>query len=120
MVTRFGLDGVAAEQRIAELGPAGRQALREWLRVLSPVRQYIARHSRTTLKAYRQRGLISENLADRDVQPHVVGLEVEEQQLYADLEALIERLMFARRIGDGGSCTGCGEVLTVTELLGLE
>jgi len=27
---------------------------------------------------------------------------------------------FARRIGDGGSCTGCGEVLTVTELLGLE
>jgi hypothetical protein len=28
--------------------------------------------------------------------------------------------LFARRIGDGGSCTGCGEVLTVTELLGLE
>jgi len=108
MVTRFGLDGVAAEQRIAELGPAGRQALREWLRALSPVRQYIARHSRATLKAYRQRGLISENLADRDVQPHVVGLEVEEQQLYADLEALIDRLMEAH-----GKRRGAGFVLTV-------
>jgi hypothetical protein len=28
--------------------------------------------------------------------------------------------LFALRIGDGGSCTGCGEVLTVTELLGLD
>jgi len=26
----------------------------------------------------------------------------------------------AANVGDGGSCTGCGEVLTVTELLGLE
>ncbi len=25
--------------------------------------------------------------------------------------------LFARRVGDGGSCPGCGEILTITELL---
>jgi hypothetical protein len=25
--------------------------------------------------------------------------------------------LFARRIGDGGCCPGCGEILTITELL---
>ena len=25
--------------------------------------------------------------------------------------------LFTRRIGDGGSCPGCGEILTITELL---
>lgn len=108
MVTRFGLDGVPAEQRLAELGPDGCQSLREWLRALSPVRQYIARHSRATLKAYRQRGLISENLADRDVQPYVVDFDPEEQQLYDELEALIDRLLEAH-----GKRPGAGFVLTV-------
>ncbi len=108
MVTRFGLDGVAVDQRLAELGQDGRQSLREWLRALSPVRQYIARHSRATLQAYRQRGLISENLADRDVQPHVVAFDAEEQQLYVELEALIDRLLEAH-----GKRRGAGFVLTV-------
>ncbi len=108
MVFRFGHDGVAAEQRVAELGPDGREALREWLRALGPVRQYVARHSRATLKVYRKRGLITENLADRNVQPHVVDLEPAEQQLYEDLEALIDRLLEAH-----GKRRGAGFVLTV-------
>lgn len=28
--------------------------------------------------------------------------------------------LFTRRVGDGGACTGCGEILTVTELLDLD
>ncbi len=108
MVFRFGHDGVSAEQRTADLGADGRQALREWLRALGPVRQYVARHSRATLKVYRQRGLITENLADRNVQPHVVDLEPAEQQLYEDLEALIDRLLEAH-----GKRRGAGFVLTV-------
>ena len=28
--------------------------------------------------------------------------------------------LFTRRIGDGGCCTGCGEILTITELLNIE
>jgi hypothetical protein len=28
--------------------------------------------------------------------------------------------LFTRRVGDGGSCTSCGEVLTITELLNID
>ncbi|MFI7552162.1 DEAD/DEAH box helicase [Micromonospora sediminimaris] len=108
MVTRFGRDGADAKQRIAELGPDGCQALRDWLRALSPVRQYVARHSRATLKAYRQQGLLSENLAEREVRPQVVDFDPEEQQLYDDLEQLIDRLLEAH-----GKRRGAGFVLTV-------
>jgi len=108
MVFRFGLDGTDAAQRIEEIGEEGRQALREWLRALSPVRQYVARHSRATLKAYAKRGLIAENLADRDVQPVVIDLLSDEQQLYEDLERLIDRLLEAH-----GKRRGAGFVLTV-------
>jgi superfamily II DNA or RNA helicase len=108
IVFRFGRDDVPAEQRAEELGPNGRQALKEWLRALGPVGQYVARHSRATLRSYRQRGLISENLAERDVQPHVIDLDPEEQQLYDDLDALIDRLLEAH-----GKRRGAGFVLTV-------
>ncbi|MCW3838565.1 helicase-related protein [Micromonospora yasonensis] len=108
MVTRFGRDGADVKHRIAELGPDGCQALRDWLRALSPVRQYVARHSRSTLKAYRRQGLISENLAERDVRPYVVDFGTEEQQLYHDLERLIDRLLEAH-----GKRRGAGFVLTV-------
>jgi len=108
MVFRFGLDGVDAAQRIEEIGEDGRQALRAWLRALSPVRQYVARHSRATLKAYAKRGLIAENLADREVLPVVIDLLPDEQQLYDDLERLIDRLLEAH-----GKRRGAGFVLTV-------
>ncbi len=108
IVFRFGRDGVPAGQRTQELGAEGRQALKDWLRARGPVGQYVARHSRATLKAYRQRGLIGENLAERDVKPHVVDLDAEEQQLYDDLEALIDRLLAAH-----GKRRGAGFVLTV-------
>lgn len=108
MVFRFGLDGIDPAQRIEEIGEAGRQALREWLRALGPVGQYVARHSRATLKAYVKRGLIAENLADRDVQPVVIDLLTDEQRLYEDLERLIDRLLEAH-----GKRRGAGFVLTV-------
>ena len=108
MVFRFGLDGVDPAQRTEKLGEDGRQALRDWLRALSPVRQYVARHSRATLKAYAKRGLIAENLAERDVQPVVIDLISDEPQLYKDLERLIDRLLEAH-----GKRRGAGFVLTV-------
>lgn len=108
MVIRFGLDGVDPARRIEEIGVDGRQALRAWLRALSPVGQYVARHSRATLKAYAKRGLIAENLAKREVLPVVIDLLPDEQQLYVDLERLIDRLLEAH-----GKRRGAGFVLTV-------
>ncbi|WP_083847071.1 DEAD/DEAH box helicase [Rhodococcus sp. P14] len=108
IVFRFGRDEVRPDQRAKELGPDGREALKDWLRALGPVGQYVTRHSRATLKAYRRHGLISENLAERDVRPYVVDLEPDEQKLYDDLEGLIDRLLEAH-----GKRRGAGFVLTV-------
>ncbi|MYU48293.1 hypothetical protein GTV15_19075 [Streptomyces sp. SID7803] len=57
---------------------------------------------------YRDRGLLTENLADRDTQPIVVPFTREEQELYDELDDLIDRLMSAH-----GSKRGAGFVLTV-------
>jgi hypothetical protein len=108
LVERFGTGEQSGEQIVDQLTPAGRVALRAWLRTLSPVGQFTTRHSRETLKLYRAQGLLSENLADRDVKPRVIPFDGEEQRLYKELDELIDRLMAAH-----GSSRGAGFVLTV-------
>jgi hypothetical protein len=107
LVERFGTGEQSGEQIVDQLTPAGRVALRAWLRTLSPVGQFTTRHSRETLKL-RAQGLLSENLADRDVKPRVIPFDGEEQRLYKELDELIDRLMAAH-----GSSRGAGFVLTV-------
>ncbi|MFE1433053.1 helicase-related protein [Streptomyces griseoaurantiacus] len=107
-IEKFGTGALDGEEIVRELTPEGRAALREWLSLLSPVGQFVTRHSRETLKMYRDRGLLTENLADRDTQPVVVPFTDEEQNLYNELDDLIDRLMAAH-----GSRRGAGFVLTV-------
>jgi len=82
--------------------------LRAWLRLLSPVDQYVTRHSREALRLYRTRGQLTENLAARDVRPEVIPFDADEQALYDQLDELIDRLMEAH-----GSRKGAGFVVTV-------
>jgi hypothetical protein len=107
-IQRFGIGTHDGAEIARQLSPAGRNALRTWLRQLSPVGQYVTRHSRETLKSYRARGELAENLADRDVQPIVIPFDSEEQALYDQLDELIDRLMQAH-----GTRRGAGFVLTV-------
>ncbi|MFD5774845.1 DEAD/DEAH box helicase [Streptomyces fungicidicus] len=107
-IEKFGTGDLSGEEIAQELTPNGRAALREWLSLLSPVGQFVTRHSRETLKLYRDRGLLTENLADRDTRPVIVPFTQEEQQLYDELDDLIDRLMSAH-----GSKRGAGFVLTV-------
>src|ERR1019366_2371823 len=67
LIERFGTGEADGAEIARQLSPAGRDALRAWLRLLSPVGQYVTRHSRETLRLYRARGLLTENLAVRDV-----------------------------------------------------
>ena len=67
-IESFGADGSDATQLVEDLGPKGRDELLVWLRQLSPVGQYVTRHSRVTLKRYREQGVLDEPLADRDVE----------------------------------------------------
>ncbi len=96
-------------REVAEsLGPAGRSELREWLRLRSPVGQYVTRHSRVTLKRYRDQGLLTEPVADRDVDDIDIKFKPAEQELYERLDSLIDRLLATH-----GSKQNAGFVLTV-------
>lgn len=108
LIERFGTGDSDGAEIVRQLSPAGRQALRTWLKLLSPVGQFVTRHSRETLRLYRARGLLTENLASRDVRPEVIPFDAEEQALYDQLDELIDRLMEAH-----GSRKGAGFVLTV-------
>jgi superfamily II DNA or RNA helicase len=108
LIQRFGMGAHDGADIARQLSPGGRDALRIWLRQLSPVGQYVTRHSRETLRLYRALGELTENLAERDVQPIVVPFDAEEQALYDQLDELIDRLMQAH-----GSRKGAGFVLTV-------
>ena len=108
LIEQFGRGDQPGQQIVDQLNDDGRSELRTWLGQLSPVSQYVTRHSRETLKLYRSRGLLSENLADRDVRPEVVPFDRDEQELYEELDELIDRLMDAH-----GSRKGAGFVLTV-------
>ena len=108
LIERFGTGESEGDEIARQLSPVGRDALRTWLRQLSPVGQYVTRHSRETLRSYRARGELAENLAERDVQPVVIPFDAEEQTLYDQLDELIDRLMQAH-----GSRKGAGFVLTV-------
>lgn len=108
LIERFGTGEHDGAEIASQLSPAGREALRTWLRQLSPVGQYVTRHSRETLRLYRARGELTENLAERDVKPIVIPFDAEEQALYDQLDELIDRLMQAH-----GTRQGVGFVLTV-------
>ena len=107
-ISRFGTGEEPVDHLVGDLGPEGRRCLRAWLRALSPVGQYVTRHSRETLKQYRALGLLDDNLPERDVKPVLIPFTAEEQALYDVLDALIDRLMAAH-----GSRRGAGFVLTV-------
>jgi len=107
-IERFGTGQITAADVVGGLDAIGTNALRTWLRAIGPVGQLVTRHSRSTLKIYRDRGLLTENLADRDPKPVIIPFDGEEQKLYDQLDELIDRLMLAH-----GSNQGAGFVLTV-------
>jgi hypothetical protein len=107
-IERFGTTEQEGPQLAEELGEEGRRELRAWLRQRSPVGEFVTRHSRKTLKLYRDQGLLKEPIADRDVQAVPIPFTREEEELYAELDGLLDRLMTAH-----GTRQGAGFVLTV-------
>lgn len=80
-----------------QLGPAGRAELRNWLRQRGPVGQLLTRHSRDTLRRYRDQGLLQEPIAERDPHDVVVPFDSDEERLYKELDNLIDRLRSTHR-----------------------
>lgn len=108
MLRRFGSREQDPQRLVGELNPAGRAELRMWIRHRGPVGQLVTRHTRATLKRYRDEGRLDEPLADRDVQAVTVGFTRDELDLYDRLDDLLDRLMQAH-----GTKRGAGFVLNV-------
>jgi hypothetical protein len=108
LIAKFGTGDLPGPTIVEQLRADERIGLREWLKQLNPVGQYVTRHSRETLKLYRSRGLLHENLAERDVKPQVIPFDSEEQELYDALDEFIDRMLEAH-----GTKKGAGFVLTV-------
>jgi hypothetical protein len=107
-IERFDSSSENPDEIVGALDAPGRRELVAWLRHRGPVGQFVTRHSRETLKAYRQAGLLDESMADRDVQPKLIEFTREEQALYDELDELVDRLLEAH-----GKRKGAGLVLTV-------
>lgn len=107
-VERFGTDGTDPDALVETFDERGRSELRSWLRARGPVQRSVTRHSRSTLKRYRDLGLLNEPVADREVRPVLIDFNPAEQRLYKELDGLIDRLMEA-----SGTSSGAGFMLTI-------
>lgn len=107
-VVRFGEQGNDPEEVAEQLGPRGREELRAWLRLRSPLGQLVTRHTRHTLRRYRREGLLEEPVPERDVDDRRIEMSDPERDLYKRLDGLLDRLMELH-----GSRRGAGFLLTI-------
>ena len=99
MITRFGRDEHDGDRdRPPSSAPAGRRRCATGCAQLSPVGQYVARHSRETLRSYRRTRSNSARTSPSAMSsPIVIPFDAEEQRLYDELDELIDRLMRSPR-----------------------
>jgi superfamily II DNA or RNA helicase len=107
-IRQFGTSGMETKELVQALGAPGRRELRNWVRLRSPVGRFVTRHSRKTLKRYRDQGLLDEPIADRDVRAVSIPFSPEEEDLYGKLDVFLNTLMQAH-----GTRRGVGFILTV-------
>ena len=86
-VVRVLRDGAATPRR--QLSGKQREAALKLLRVSTPVRRLVSRHTRELLREYHQRGLLATRIADREVDDRFVEMSADERALYEAVEDYI-------------------------------
>jgi superfamily II DNA or RNA helicase len=94
---------------VRTMSEAERTGLLTLLRHLTPLRRRMFRHTRSLLRRYRERGLLTKNLADRKAEARWITFEPAEADLYRRIEEYISR--FYRKYE--GERKGLGFVMTV-------
>ncbi len=78
-----------AETPRRQLSGAQREAALRLMRVNTPVRRLVSRHTRELLREYHRRGLLATRIADRDVDDRFVQMSADERELYEAVEEYI-------------------------------
>ena len=78
-----------AETPRRQLSGTQREAALRLMRVNTPVRRLVSRHTRELLREYHRRGLLSTRIADRDVDDRFVEMSADERELYEAVEEYI-------------------------------
>ena len=86
-VVRVLRDGAATPRR--RLSGKQREAALKLLRVSTPVRRLVSRHTRELLREYHRRGLLATRIADREVHDRFVEMSADERALYEAVEDYI-------------------------------
>jgi superfamily II DNA or RNA helicase len=101
--------GEAADPHAAAiaLDEDARRELVAFIRQRGPVARYVLRHGRRTLRQYQAMWVLREPIAERSVTVRTVDFSVQESQLYAELDDMIDRLNAAH-----GTTQAAGFILT--------
>ena len=78
-----------AETPRRQLSGTQREAALRLMRVNTPVRRLVSRHTRELLREYHRRGLLATRIADREVDDRFVEMSADERALYEAVEEYI-------------------------------
>ena len=78
-----------AETPRRQLSGTQRAAALRLMRVNTPVRRLVSRHTRELLREYHRRGLLATRIADREVDDRFVEMSADERELYEAVEEYI-------------------------------
>ncbi len=101
--------GRGSSSAMRQLSKLGKAILIEVCRRHSPLRQYMFRNTRSLLREYRKRGLLAENVPDRDPKPQFIPMRPDEDALYHRIEEYI-RHFYQKYEAER---TGLGFIMTV-------
>ncbi|NLE61803.1 MAG: DEAD/DEAH box helicase family protein [Planctomycetes bacterium] len=74
---------------LRQLSPTGQMVLIEMARRHTPIRRFIHRNTRSLLREYRSRGMLKENVPERDPRSEFIPMKPDEDNLYRRIEEYI-------------------------------
>jgi len=79
----------SADSTVRQLNEQGQAMLRQMAALHTPLRRHLFRNTRALLREYHRRGLLKENIPDRDPRPEWIDMKPDEEKLYKRIEEYI-------------------------------
>jgi hypothetical protein len=111
-VKNFGKRGDVPQGWAAGVPDVNRPWVDTWLLTNNPIRDRLFRNTRTTLRAYRDAGVMTATIPDRQVDDEFLDMSPEERAVYRRIRDYI-RAHYNAAMTAGGSRRGLGFIMTI-------